>query len=200
MDGRNSGKGQCLKSRTAKRHEGCQEEVARRKAAQINTQKKATGADGGGQMSLELTPEEQKADDILGPTALHGVPGGIHVFAGELPTCEASASTSGQASPQQDLSVQEEYLSQQEPSLQDETPGSEEPATRERGTEERQQGRRRTENTCDVFVYDWRGQQPINIRLSVMAVTRRGRPSDRKRRAEALEKKLREQKPQNKKR
>ncbi|MGH0143588.1 UNVERIFIED_CONTAM: hypothetical protein FKN15_026982 [Acipenser sinensis] len=45
-----------------------------------------------------------------------------------------------------------------------------------------------------------RGRQPINIRLSVMAVTRRGCPSDRKRRAEALEKKLREQKPQNKKR
>ncbi|MGH0148004.1 UNVERIFIED_CONTAM: hypothetical protein FKN15_039120 [Acipenser sinensis] len=45
-----------------------------------------------------------------------------------------------------------------------------------------------------------RGRQPINIRLSVMAVTRRGGPSDRKRRAEALEKKLREQKPQNRKR
>ncbi|MGH0140987.1 UNVERIFIED_CONTAM: hypothetical protein FKN15_018822 [Acipenser sinensis] len=244
---------------------------------------------GGGQMSLELTPEEQKAVDILGPTALHGVPGGIDVFAGELPTCEVPASTSGQASPQQDFSVQEEYLSQQEPSLQDdvplgsETPGSEEPATGESGTRERQQGRRKTENSCgcsselieleknklsilkninenieksieqqeqhhqeivalkakleilqkqlvfteaqyhrptisvpvilperegetcadssDVFLFAaGRGRQPIDIRLSVMAVTRRGLPIESITGAEALVESCGDGEPQKKKR
>ncbi|MGH0167690.1 UNVERIFIED_CONTAM: hypothetical protein FKN15_052920 [Acipenser sinensis] len=56
--------------------------LAKRKAADIKKQQQKTG---GGQCSITLTAEEDKAVNVMGPTAVNGIPGGIKVLGQEFP-------------------------------------------------------------------------------------------------------------------